>query len=211
MLQIKQKLDKWSSLCICTQCGSDYVTKHYEAKKSPCGHVCETCKDRITNMVEFTQQDLLDLFHYDRISGELRHRTETRRCRKGSLATHPHNQGYLQVSVGRKSYLAHRIVWFMETGKWPHQIDHIDHDRLNNSWNNLREVQSRENQLNTSKSRNNTSGVTGVRILPSGKYNAYITVNRKQIGLGSYATIEEAVDARKKAETDYGFHENHGS
>jgi len=59
--------------------------------------------------------------------------------------------------------------------------------------------------------KNNSSGVQGVRILPSGKFCAYIMVNRKQISLGSYETIEEAATARKDAEALYGFHENHGN
>ena len=64
--------------------------------------------------------------------------------------------------------------------------------------------------MNMSKKRNNTSGHTGVRVLPSGKYYAYIMVNRKQIPLGSYDLLDVAIKARKDAEIKYGFHVNHG-
>ena len=72
-------------------------------------------------------------------------------------------------------------------------------------------AEPRDNQLNMRIRKNNSSGVQGIRILPSGKFCAYITVRRKQISLGSYNTIEEAAKARRDAEALYGFHENHGS
>ena len=114
------------------------------------------------------------------------------------------------MSIGGKEYLAHRVIWMMQTGEWPVQIDHIDHDRSNNRWLNMRDVGSRENQMNMRLRRNNTSGVQGVRKLPSGKYQAFIMVNRKQVGLGSYKTLDEAAAARKAADVKYGFHVNHG-
>lgn len=52
----------------------------------------------------------------------------------------------------------------------------------------------------------NTSGYTGIKIRhnKSGDtYVARIMVRGKQINLGTYATIEEAADARKKAEKKY--------
>ena len=59
--------------------------------------------------------------------------------------------------------------------------------------------------------KNNSTGVQGVRALSSGKFHAYIMVNRKQISLGSYENIGDATEARKNAEVLYGFHPNHGS
>lgn len=162
-------------------------------------------------MVQVTQADLLDVFDYNEHTGEIRRKWTTSQGDKGDLATYKHNEGYLQLTIGRKEYLAHRVIWFMKTGRWPIQVDHEDHDRTNNVWKNLREVPSRINQMNMGKKRTNTSGTTGVRVLPSGKFCAYIMVQRKQISLGSYDTLEEAVLARKSAEAQYGFHANHGN
>jgi hypothetical protein len=39
---------------------------------------------------------------------------------------------------------------------------------------------------------------------------ARISVNGKNMHLGIYDTIEQAVQARKQADDLYGFHENHG-
>lgn len=56
-------------------------------------------------------------------------------------------------------------------------------------------------QLNSKKSKNNTSGVKGVGWDSSrGKWRAQITFKGKNYGLGSYSTKEEAIRARKEAE-----------
>ena len=98
----------------------------------------------------------------------------------------------------------------MVTGEWPTQVDHENHNRMDNKWGNLRDVISQQNQMNMGKRKNNSSGVQGVRVLPSGKFCAYIMVNRKQLSLGSYDDLEDAISARKSAEKVHGFHENHG-
>lgn len=51
---------------------------------------------------------------------------------------------------------------------------------------------------------NSTSGCRGVsRVSKTGSWRAYITLDRRQISLGSYARYEDAVKARKKAERRY--------
>lgn len=82
-------------------------------------------------------------------------------------------------------------------------VDHIDGSKANNRRNNLRLCTSEENSRNTGLARNNTTGVTGVNIRPSGRYFASITVNRKCICLGTFDTIEEASEARREAEIKY--------
>lgn len=52
--------------------------------------------------------------------------------------------------------------------------------------------------------KNSTTGHKGVSYQKKlGTYRAYITINRKQIHLGSFPTIEEAIKARKAAEEKY--------
>ena len=34
--------------------------------------------------------------------------------------------------------------------------------------------------------------------------------NNKRINLGNFIELKDAIDARKKAEKKYGYHENHG-
>lgn len=209
--QIIRKIDKYKVECICSQCSNIFVASKYDAKKSKIGHLCPDCKDHVTNLKEPDQAKLLDVFGYDPQTGKVTYKKDSRNALKGVEAGYKHHEGYKSISIGKKEYLLHRVIWMMQTGVWPDQVDHIDHDRSNNRWSNLREVVSRDNQLNTSKSRNNTSGVTGVRILPSGRYCSYIMVHRKQISLGTYDDLEDAILARKAGELQYGFHINHGA
>ena len=50
---------------------------------------------------------------------------------------------------------------------------------------------------------NNSTGHKGVSKTKSGNYRAYIKKNNKQISLGTYERIEDAISAREKAEKEY--------
>ena len=121
-------------------------------------------------------------------------------------------QGYRTGRLDGKQYLAHRLIWAFCTGSWPtQQIDHINGDRSDNRIANLREVSNTDNARNASLSANNTSGTTGVWLdKRRNRWCAEIKINRRKVHLGSYATPEEAAQARKKAEHECAFHPNHG-
>ena len=82
-------------------------------------------------------------------------------------------------------------------------VDHINRDKLDNRKNNLRLCSPTENSRNISIAKNNTSGVTGVKKTIHGTWNASIMVDRKGIHLGNFKTLEEAKEARIKAELKY--------
>lgn len=99
----------------------------------------------------------------------------------------------------------------MVTGKFPEFIDHINHNKEDNRWENLREVTRTENNRNVPISKNNTTGITGISLhKPTKKYRAYISRGSKQIHLGLFESINDAVQVRQKALIDLGFHSNHG-
>lgn len=212
MLQVVENTGKYSSICLCSSCGNQYeVQNRYGAKKSRIGDICDDCKYLITNMIDITQDKLRQAYLYDVNTGELRYRGNTFTGKAGDIATYPQNHGYLILNIGKKPYLAHRVIFMYMEGYWPAQIDHINHIRTDNRWSNLRDVKHRDNQLNCSVSKNSTVGVNGVSIhKPTGKYRTYITVNSKQKHLGLYASVDEAIHARDLANQQYGFHVNHG-
>ena len=83
-------------------------------------------------------------------------------------------------------------------------VDHINHDRIDNRKENLRVCSIRRNTMNQSRSKNNTSGVTGVGWdKKSNKWIAYIKVNYRQITLGRFSNIDDAIEARRNAEIEY--------
>jgi HNH endonuclease len=120
--------------------------------------------------------------------------------------------GYRVLSHKGKVFLGHRVAWAVHYGEIPNgEIDHINGNRKDNRISNLRDVSKKENTRNKGKLRNNTSGFTGVsKNALTGKWISYIKVNGKQIKIGSYAKLEDAVKAREKAQIKFGFHKNHG-
>lgn len=121
------------------------------------------------------------------------------------------NLKYIFVRIDYQLYRAHRLAFLLMEGRWPEQVDHINGDGLDNRWENLREVNHRENHRNEKLSKNNTSGVTGVSFSKKlNKWLAYIKINYKTVHLGCYLEYDDAVSSRKRAEEKYGFHKNHG-
>ena len=120
-------------------------------------------------------------------------------------------KGYHVGSVLAKNYRANRIIWMMQMGTDPIQIDHENGIRSDDRWLNLREVTGQDNQKNMKKAVNNTSGHTGVCWdAAKNKWSARIKANGKSINLGRFNDINDAIAARQQAEIDYGFHPNHG-
>lgn len=134
-----------------------------------------------------------------------------RRGMPGMVAGSPDGFGYLRVKVDNVRYRVHRIIWLITYGRWPiGQIDHINGVRDDNRIENLREVSVQDNQRNSHLRIDNTSGVTGV-VRDHGGWRARIKVDGKRINLGFFKTFEEAVSARKRGESHFGFHPNHGA
>ena len=101
--------------------------------------------------------------------------------------------GYNQVNCNGKMILRHRIISHaflnLDIGDFKQHIDHIDHNRINNSINNLRIVTPQQNQFNQEKALGYTWNNQNK------KYQAQIVLNKKLINLGLY-------DTKKKKKPD---------
>lgn len=120
--------------------------------------------------------------------------------------------GYLHGTFLGRNLRAHRAAWAIHYGVWPvGVIDHVNGCVTDNRIENLRDVSDQENTMNCRRSSDNRSGVTGVswhkRDL---KWQAQIQVGGNFQHLGQFSRLEDAVNARKRAERDLGFHPNHG-
>lgn len=102
--------------------------------------------------------------------------------------------GYTRVAIDGTQYLAHRVIWLLMTGQWPkHEIDHIDRDRANNRWCNLREATRQQNLWNTTKRPDNKSGYKGVSWhKQSSRWRARMAIDGKYQSLGLFLTPEDA-------------------
>lgn len=120
-------------------------------------------------------------------------------------------KGYKVGAINNVYYRASRVIFKLIHNIDAFQVDHIDGNNKNNLIENLRNVSSRDNQMNMKKPKTNTSGVMGVSWnTEKSAWDAVITVKQKRISLGRFKVFEDAVSARKNAEKLYGFHPNHG-
>lgn len=145
--------------------------------------------------------DLRELLHYDPETGVFRRIkivAPQSRVNIGDVAGCADGQGYIRIKLGGRSgrsYAAHRLAWLYMTGSWPNgEIDHIDLNPSNNRWSNLRLATRSTNIANTRKRADNMSGAKGVYRGEGRKrpWRAEITVHKKRIFIGAFATIDEA-------------------
>ena len=174
---------------------------------------------------ELTQHELRIIFVYDEVDGNLIWRERCRqefkserswkawntRCSgkvAGSKFTKSHcNKSYIQVTYKRSVYAVHRLIYIYLYGEIINEIDHINGNGCDNRKINLRDVSKTENRRNTRISSLNTSGLTGVKFMPSGNWMA---VNGIGHSLGTYTNFFDSCCARKSFEYKNGYHSNHG-
>ena len=108
-----------------------------------------------------------------------------------------HNKGYISTSIKGKTKYLHQIIYGSIRDGF--EIDHINRNKLDNRKSNLRECTHIDNTHNRIKENKYTQqGITKLKRLKKKLY--HVRVANKHIGY--YATIEEAVQARIKAEKE---------
>ena len=159
-------------------------------------------------MSQLTQERLRALLHYDPETGVFVRTKGVQGFASGSTAGNHHAaSGYVMIGVDRRSYRAHRLAWLYMTGAWPPgDIDHINRDRADNRWAKLRVATRSQNNANAKRRCDNTSGARGVSWDAKNKrWRAYVGVGGKQLHLGRFDTVEQAVAAQASAfQATYG-------
>ncbi len=148
-----------------------------------------------------TQSRLKEMLLYDPITGLFYWRFARRGIRAGQKAGCDNSHGYAVISVDNTLHGAHRLAWLYMTGAMPKEhIDHINGDRGDNRWKNLREATLKENNRSRNSNSNNKSGYRGVCFdKVRNKWKAQITVDRKTKLIGRFDTPEQASEAYKNA------------
>ena len=139
-----------------------------------------------------SQKDLHELFDYSVITGKLSWKPD--RQEKKVAASLYQKIGYWVTRIKDQRYYTHRLIWKWVTGNDPvHVIDHINGDRQDNSWINLRDVNRSQNSLNTNYQKSNRTGYKGVYFHAQNNcFTAQIRVNGKTKHLGCFKTLEDA-------------------
>ncbi|PXW42144.1 AP2 domain-containing protein [Klebsiella oxytoca] len=145
---------------------------------------------------DITASQLREAVHYNPDTGRFTRRSN------GTPMEHLCGSGYYCLNLLKRSRLAHRMAYYYMTGRLPEKVDHIDGNRLNNEWKNLREATHAENMWNTGMITTNASGVKGVHWHKKyKKWVAEIRTNKKKYYVGSFSDLEEArlaIEKRRK-------------
>jgi len=191
-------------LCQC-MCDNNTVTEviasHLMGGKS---NSCKKCVNKKYNKYDLSgecgigytskgEEFYFDLEDYDKIKEYCWH-----------MHWDTHN-GYLRTCVdnvdGKHSYeFLHRMV----SGNIPKDnvIDHINRKTFDNRKENLRKVSRSVNSMNCK--RKNTKYISGVTFNKiEKKFKASIKVDKKQVNLGTYKELDDAIKARLDAEFKY--------
>jgi hypothetical protein len=110
-----------------------------------------------------TQQLVAEYFEYR--DGKLYWKKAThpnKQCLVGQEAGSIHPTGYRYVTWLNKSHKVHRLIFLLEHGYLPPEVDHINSNRADNHIENLRAANRSQNQCNRFALSNNKSGYPGV-------------------------------------------------
>ncbi len=111
---------------------------------------------------------------------------------------HLNDSGYVMCGEFGKNIRMHRIIMGDPKGK---DVDHINHNTVDNRKANLRIVDHYQNVTYSKMRVDNTTGKKGVYWDKNrNKWMALITYDKRSYHLGRFDTFEEAVSAREKAE-----------
>jgi len=143
---------------------------------------------------------------YDPETGDIRWiKRPGRRGAIGEIAGNIDRKGYRRISFKGRSYQGHRVAFILFLGEWPKgEIDHINGQRSDNRWRNLREASRSVNGQNIhGPMAHNTSGFLSVYFhRKNRRWAAQIKVNKKSIHLGQFSTAKEAhacyVEAKRR-------------
>ena len=160
-----------------------------------------------------TARRLQAILQYEPDTGLFRWRINGRGCfiRKGAIAGTINSQGYRQMKVDGSFYKASRLAFLWMTGKWPKKIvDHINCQKGDDRWENLRDADYSQNGANMRVRREGLKGVVFNK--RRGTYSAFICKDYHVQNLGRFDSEEDAHAAYvAEAKRRFGEYANDGT
>jgi hypothetical protein len=142
-----------------------------------------------------TAECLRELLHYAPVTGIWTRRVRTTNSVKvGDVVGCIHRFGDRIINISGHRFRASRLAWFYMKSEWPKgDVDHINGDRADDRWQNLREASRAQNSMNVRMRVDNISGFKGVRWLRGRcKWPARIKLDGRERNVGYFDTAERA-------------------
>ena len=154
-----------------------------------------------------TQNYLKKVLHYNPDTGIFTRNIVKGGKLVGTEAGSINHMGYRQIKIKNVLYQAHRLVFLYIDGYLQETtVDHINRNRADNRYCNLRETSKKCQARNCGISKNNTSGVKGISWLKRNKkWSVTIGNGFKFRYLGIFDDFLEACYHRYAAEQCLGF------
>lgn len=149
-----------------------------------------------------TQDYLIEILDYDAINGIFRWKsTLSKKIKAGDEAGYISNDsGYRKITIVGKLYYAHRLAFLCMHGYLPSLVDHKNGVRSDNRIENLRECTQTQNNQNSKLRASSKSGFKGVvKDKRTGKWESFISLNKKKKFLGYFEDIELAAFVAQEA------------
>lgn len=151
------------------------------------------------NLMELTEKYIKSILHYEKETGDWTWLVQkSNRIKPGQLAG-ALSGGYWIISVDFKRIRSHRLAFLYVTGEWPkNDVDHINGNKLDNRWCNLREATDKQNQANRKLNKDNKTGYKGVKYKRN-RWEVTLGLDGKKVYFGRYKTLRKAVEAYNRA------------
>lgn len=140
------------------------------------------------------QNQLKEILHYEEDTGKFIWKISKKGTKGiGKEAGTLTAKGYIDVCINGKKYGLHRLAFIYMENCIPRCVDHINGNKSDNRWVNLREATYTQNGYNY-KGTGSSTGFRNVYFDPRGqkKYFVRLVVEGKKLNFGYYDTPEEA-------------------
>lgn len=157
-----------------------------------------------------TRDEVLARVRYDPVTGLFERLPLIGRGfnKPGPIPVVLNHAGYPMVRLNGRAFLAHRLAWLIMTSEDRDPalpLDHINGDRSDNRWVNLRAATPALNTKNRGRGKNNSSGVVGVCLQSSGgPWKARLSEGGRQ-HFSLHLCFGKAVQARRAMEAEHSF------
>lgn len=166
--------------------------------------------------MSITTERIRDIAHYEAGTGTFRWLHDKKAGFKKSVLLHSagdemgcqRKDGRWVIRVDGKLYLRYRLAWLWVYGFWPTgEVDHINGDKTDDRFSNLRDVSKKTNRQNIRETRNgkSSSQLLGVYLDKRKKHKKWrssINIGGRCVSLGYFFTETEAhqayLDAKRK-------------